>query len=376
MKKTSIILFLMLLSIFATSLIAQVDINFGGEIKFRNRINFDVEGSNPGFEFYELEFFIDGDITDYNSFYIEYTAMHKTKPEPENVWIDLHAPMRPAFAQGGMGIRIGHYHVPFGYENDDNEGYMYHGRSSVNHSLIHGETVDGWKLRNRQIGITGCYSVGPVTAWLGVFNGNGNWTQYGASDSKMWDYDYSLKIQAEVANIEIGASHWIAPGVDTRTVDDDGEPSDYNGHGGALNHTRDITRTGVHFKWPASSLYVAQDPALGGSPFLVFGEYIIGEHKDVYDWDEFDDVDQNLFGYFIETQVSIIPETLVGFLRYDYYEPNEDVDDDETTAITPGINWFFWNSMKFILEYDYIDNKADNTLAKQDRIALEISLTF
>ena len=372
MKKSMIIVCFMLISLF---IYAQVDINFGGEIKFRNRINLETEGTSPGFEFYELEFFMDGDITDYNSFYIEYTAMHKNKPEPENVWIDLHAPMRPAFAQGGMGVRIGHYHVPFGYENDDNEGFMYHGRSSVNHSQIHGRTVDGWKLRNRQIGITGCYSVGPVTAWLGMFNGNGNWTQYDASDSKMWDYDYSAKVQANVADIEFGASHWMAPGVDTRTIDDDGEITDYNGHGGDLNHTRDITRTGVHFKWPASSLYVAQDPALGGAPFLIFGEYVMGEHKDVYDWDLFDS-DQKLWGYFIEAQFGIIPETLIGFIRYDYYEPNEDIEGDETVAITPGIDWFFWNSMKVIVEYDYIHNENEDVTAKQDRVALEISLTF
>ena len=363
MKKSMMILCLVIIT--TVFLHAQIDFNFGGELKFRNRINFDDAASKPGFEFYEIELFIDGDITDYSSFYIEYDLMHSNHPEPENVWIDLHAPMRPAFAFGGMGLRLGHFQVPFGYENDDNEGYMYHGRSSVNHSMIHGETIDGWKMRNRQIGICGAYSLGPLTAWAGVYNGNGNWMQYGKSDNRQNDYDYAIKTEVQLANIEFGASHWIAPGVDT-TADD------YNGVG--LIHTRDITRIGVHFRYPASSLFVAQDPALGGAPFLIFGEYIMGEHKE-NDWDP-GLGDQALFGYFLEAQFGIIPETLVGFIRYDYYEPNDDIDDDETTAITPGINWFFWSSMKLILEYDYIDNKLNDIHSKQDRVAVELSLTF
>ena len=112
----------------------------------RYRANVADSASNPGFSFYELELFIDGDVTDYSSFYIEYNLMHSDKPDPENVWIDLHVPLRPAFAYGGMGLRIGNYQVPFGYENDDNEGYMYQGRASVNHSLIHGEKIDGWHM--------------------------------------------------------------------------------------------------------------------------------------------------------------------------------------------------------------------------------------
>jgi hypothetical protein len=364
MKKSMIIVCLMLISIL---MYAQDGLNIGGELKLRNRINLEPEGTKPGFEFYELEFFIDGDVSDYASFYIEYTLMHKTKPEAENVWMDLHAPMRPAFAHGGMGLRLGNFHVPFGFENDDNEGYMYQGRASVNHSLVHGMSdIDGWKMRQRQIGIVGTYSVGPLTAWAGMFNGNGGWNNYGGSDNNMWDYDFSLKTEVQAANIAFGASHWMAPGTDT--TDENFKPDT------GVYHSRDITRTGVHFKYPASSLFVSEDAALGGEKFLIFGEYIMGSHKE-NDWDQIGDIDMS--GYFVEAQLGVIPQTLVAFVRYDAYDPNTDADDTEYMAITPGINWFFWNSMRFIAEYDHIAKTGDDdSTSLQDRVALEISLTF
>ena len=69
MKRSMTIVCLMLISIL---MYAQDGINIGGELKMRNRINLEPEGSKPGFEFYECELFIDGDLSDYSSFYIEY----------------------------------------------------------------------------------------------------------------------------------------------------------------------------------------------------------------------------------------------------------------------------------------------------------------
>ena len=43
---------------------------------------------------------------------------------------------------------------------------MYHSRSSVNHSMVHEQTIDGWKMRNRQIGICAAYSMESLTVWL------------------------------------------------------------------------------------------------------------------------------------------------------------------------------------------------------------------
>ena len=368
MKQITISMLLLICFVLVVPAQAQFDINFGGELKMRYRANLVDSAKSPGFSFYELEFFADGDVTDYSSFYIEYNLMHSNKPDPENVWIDLHKPMKEAFTHGGMGVRIGHYQVPFGYENDDNEGYMYQGRSGINHSLIHGEKIDGWRMRERQIGVTGAISLGPLTLWPGVYNGNGSWLVSGGSDNAWLDHDYAIKGQVWLADVEFGGSYWLAPGVDTTKIDYQNNPK-------GILHTRDITRYGGHFKYPALALFVSQDPSLGGKRFLVFGEFIMGKHEAVYSWDA--SGDQEVMGGFVEVQAGIIPEVLVGFLRADYYDPDTDVDNNETIGVTPGINWFFWTSMRFILEYEfYSDNDYNAPLSYQDRVAAEISITF
>jgi len=344
---------------------AESSLNLGGELKMRYRFNFEDKGSSPGFSFYEAELFIDGEITEYSQYIIEYNLMHGDKPDPENVWIDLHQPFRPAYRHGGRGVRIGNFQVPFGYENDDNEGYFHQGRGTVNHSLIHGERIDGWRMRERAIGICGAYSLGPVTAWAGTYNGNGSWLNYGESDNRRFDLDYAGKAQIQVADVEFGGAYWFAPGVDTTAPD-------YNRRG--LKHTRDITRYGVHARYPASALFLSQDAELGGKPFLLFGEFIMGEHKATYAWDE--SGQQKMMGFFVEAQVPFSP-WFAGLVRADYYDPNTDADGDEVVGLTPAIQLRWWKSMALILEYEfYSDNDKQTGLSLQDRIAAEIAIVF
>lgn len=351
----------------ASTVAAEFDfgMNFGGELKMRYRYNFNDKGSNPGFSFYEAELFIDGEITEYSQYMIEYNLMHGDVPEPENVWIDLHQPLRPAYRHGGRGVRIGNFQVPFGYENDDNEGYFHQGRGTVNHSLIHGERIDGWRMRERAIGVCGTYSLGPVTAWAGAYNGNGSWRAYGESDNRRFDLDYAGKAQVQLADVEFGGAYWYAPGVDTTAPD-------YNGHG--LLHTRNITRYGVHARYPASALFLSQDAQLGGEPFLLFGEFIMGDHKATFAWDS--SGQQTMMGFFVEAQVPFSP-AFAGLVRADYYDPNTDVSGDEVVGLTPAIHLRWWKSMILILEYEfYTDNDQETRLSLQDRIAAEIAIVF
>ena len=101
----------------------------------------------------------------------------------------------------------------------------------------------------------------------------------------------------------------------------------------------------------------------------------MGEHKSVYAWDE--SGDQEVLGGYVEVQAQIIPATLVAFVRADYYDPDTDADDNETIGVTPGINLFFWRSMRFVLEYEFYSDSDNNApLSYQDRVASEISITF
>ena len=343
----------------------QLNYNLGGELKMRYRANFNDKAGDPGFSFYEAELFIDGEITEYSQYMIEYNLMHANAPEPENVWIDLHAPFQPAFRHGGRGVRIGNFQVPFGYENDDNEGYFHQGRGTVNHSLIHGEAVDGWNMRERQIGVCGAYSLGPLTAWGGAYNGNGSWRAYGKSDNRRFQSDLAGKAQVQVADIEFGGAYWHAPGVDSSAPD-------YNGRG--LLHTRDISRYGVHFRYPASAMFLSQDAQLGGEPFLLFGEFIMGEHTATFAWDS--SGQQSVRGGFLEVQVPFSP-AFAGLVRADYYDPNTSASGDEVIGVTPALQWRFWKTMTLIFEYEfYSDNDKKTSLSLQDRIATEIAIVF
>ncbi len=356
-------------------------INIAGELDMRNRTNMEKEGANPGFQYYELELYIDSAVHDNVSVYMEYNLVHETSPEPEDVWVDIHKPGELA-ATGGTGLKIGNFHAPFGWDNDDNDGYVYGSRTTTNVPLIKSERIDGWRTRERQIGVQGNYQYEvnkdiTIIPSLGIFNGNGSWKNYGGSDNDR-RYDFAGKVEFRGYKTVAGLSMWNAP----RT----GRPlTGAYTQANNTRHLRDITRTAIYFKYP-NVPFPAADLTLGNSRYLVWGEYMFGKHSK----SPWKNTDQETFGYYLEGDVALpeVTKDFLAFLRYDFYEPDKGKDTnttgkitnaagksvtDEGTGITPGVRWGFWKTSQLITSYEYYKGGANDL---NDRFTVELKVFF
>ncbi|MBI4682084.1 MAG: hypothetical protein HY757_03160 [Nitrospirae bacterium] len=378
--KILVVMAVFLIPLFVGSVIAKEEksesgINIGGELKFRYRHNLDEKGGSPGFQFYEAEMFMDSAIHDNASAFVEYNLIHSKAPEPENVWIDFHKSGELA-ATEGTGLMIGHFQPLFGYlNNDDNESYIYGGRTTVNVPLIREKTIDSQSIRGRQIGIAGSLKFGPVLIQPQVYNGNGSWVNYGGSDNDYQRMDFVGRIQSDLPNELgiVGLGYWNAPKTKGATSNSGG--TQY-GSGGA-KHVRDIVRYAAYFKYPNVSQATQPDLSLGGKPFVVYSEYMLGTHKGNPDVTAYKS-DQDFVGGYIEANVNILRDKLVGILRYDYFDPNTaaNSDSDHVTGITLGAHYNFWKANFLKAEYEVYDGGKSASGIDDDRIALEIGSMF
>lgn len=344
-------------------------LNIAGEIVMRYRQNQNTDAATPGFQFYEAELFLDAALHKNLSAYIEYDLIHETKPEAEDIWIDLHTKNGPFAFAGGTGMKIGNFHYPFGWDNDDEEGYVYGGRTSANVTLIRGERIDGWRLRERQVGLTAYYNFDPIrdlnlSAVAGVFNGTGDVNHYSGAD-KDQAKDIAGRIEAKYKDAVFGASYIFAPY--TRGV---------TSNSNNTAHIRDIQRYGVHFKYPDVS-FPSHDVSLGGKPWLVWGEFVWGDNS-ANDKITSANVSQHMMGGYIELDAVLKKDKLLGFLRYDYYEPDTKISRNHSYAITPGVKWNIFNSSYLVLEYEFYGGgkNAPTSITKEDRFTAQLSTQF
>ncbi|MEW6009092.1 MAG: FlxA-like family protein [Candidatus Omnitrophota bacterium] len=344
-------------------------LNIGGEIVMRYRQNQSSDAGDPGFQFYETELFLDAALHKYLSAYIEYDLIHENHAQAEDVWIDLHTDKGPLAFAGGTGMKIGNFHYPFGWDNDDEEGYVYGGRTSVNTSLIRGQRIDGWRLRERQVGLAGYYNFDPtrdlnISATAGVFNGTGDVNHYSGKDVDQAK-DFATRVEAKYKDAVVGVSYLFAPY--TRNV---------TANTNDTAHYRDIRRYGLHFKYPDVP-FPGQDISLGGKPWLIWGEFVWGDN-DANPNVAAANVSQHVQGGYIELDAALKKDTLLGFLRYDYYEPNTNTSADHTFGITPGVRWNIFNSSYLVAEYEIYGGakNASNSIKKEDRVALQLTTQF
>jgi hypothetical protein len=348
-------------------------LNITGEINMRYRENVHREGSSYGFQFYELGLMLDAIVNDWTSAYAEFNLNHSNKAEAEDVWIDLHLPAGDQAFAGGTGLKIGQFHAPFGWDNDDCEGFVYGGRTSVNAALMRSERIDGQRLRERQIGIQGNYNfnLGEDLELIlsgAVFNGNGAMLSYGGSDNDR-KKDFATRLEAHFLNTALGASFWHSPGTGG------GVTSNTNNSA----HVRALDRYGLHFKYPADVPFPGGDPSLGGEKYLIWAEalYGIAEGNGISEGENvtlsaFNDT-QKFWGVYAEADVSLIPEKLLGFLRVDYWEPDID-DGNDIVGITPGLYITLWPGISVLtLEYEHYQGGSQDD---NDRLAAELQIFF
>jgi len=353
----------------AVGLPEESKINIGGEIVMRYRQNQRGDAATPGFQFYETELFLDAALHENVSAYVEYDLIHENHPQAEDIWIDLHTEKGPLAFAGGTGLKIGNFHYPFGWDNDDEEGYVYGGRTSANTSLIRGQSIDGWRLRERQVGLAATYNFDPardlnLSTTVGVFNGSGDVNHYSGKDNDQGK-DFVSRVEAKYKDVIFGASYLFAPYTRNVTAN-----ADYT------QHTRDVRRFGVHFKYPDVP-FPSQDISLGGRPWLLWGEFIWGDH-DANPNLASANVSSHVQGGYIELDAALKKDKLLGFLRFDYYEPDTKISRNHSFAITPGIRWNIFNSSYLVLEYEFYGGAANApaSIKKEDRFAAQLTTQF
>lgn len=354
----------------AMGLDEESKLNIAGEITMRYRQNEKTHASEPGFQFYELELFLDSALHKNLSIYAEYDLIHEKHAEAEDIWIDLHTEDGPLAFAGGTGLKIGNFHYPFGWDNDDEEGYVYGGRTSVNSSLIRGQRIDGWRLRERQVGIAGFYNFDPlrdlnISLAAGVFNGNGDVNHYSGTDSDQAK-DVSARLEAKYKDVVLGSSYLFAPY--TRNI-----VSNVNN----TQHIRDIIRYGVHFKYPDVP-FPSQDVSLGGKPWILWGEFVWGDNNRNSHIASAS-ASQHVQGGYLELDAALKKDKMLGFVRYDYYDPDTKISRNNTFGITPGCRLSLWNSSTLTAEYEFYGGKegaSTNSIADEDRFAIQLSTQF
>ncbi len=320
-----------------------------------------------GFRAYEIpELFLDANLTDSVSFFVEIPLAYEGGGTSlEDGWIDLHFPGKIASA-GNTGVKLGQFHVPFGWDNDDNEPFTYGGRTSIDNTLVRMQRVDGQRLRERQIGIQGNYALDVAKALkieaedplklvtsVGVFNGNGQ-----TGNGQEWDNDdrkdVVTRVEGHFLNTVFGGSYWWSPR--TRKV----AAVDVNN----TAHTRDIKRYGMHFKYPESTPLPAQDISMAGNRWLLWGEWIFMKAENSVVPNEADVRPQ---GSYLEFDYGITPK-LVGYLRTDFYDHDRETASNSLMGYTVGARWEFWKVCQLIVDYER-DNFESSATNPADRVA-------
>ena len=349
-------------------------LNIGGEINMRYRQNMAKEGANPGFQLYEVELFLDSAVNKNSAFFVELPIMHSNKPDLGNTWVDFHSEGELA-ATGSTGLMVGHFMPWFGYYGyDDNQSWIYGGRTTTSTTLIRSLTIDSQIMRDRQVGIGGNLKLGSWLLTGQVFNGAGPYIVSGGTDNDhkkdiVGRIQYTLLDELGV----VGAGAWYAPKTRGATTNSAGA----NYASGGKKHVRDINRYVVYFKYPDVMQATLPDLSLGGKPFVLYGEYHWGTFNGNSSVAAFSN-DLNYQGAWLETDFNIKRDKLVGICRADWVHPDSTPDQslDRLWGITPGIKWQFLNQMYLTAAYEYYQGSNNAGNKDDDRITLEMSTQF
>ncbi len=299
------------------------------------------------FSLYALEMHNEAKIKDWLSVYSAFNLNDGESPELEDTFLDIHVPGGTPVAFRGTGVRIGNIIAPFGFGDSDSEGTTGEGRTAQLIPLIRSLRADGQRLRMRMVGAQGIYNtkasgLGATVLSLGVFNGpiyaSGGLNGYD-NDSEL---DYITRAEQTIDSLKllIGASYWNAPktvGATTKITD--------------TTHPRDISRIGVHFKYPSDVPFPGEDCTIAGAPFHFYGEYITGKNTGNPAAATTYTSDLNWNGYYLEGAFTLVKKTIIGFARYDYVDPDTSVDGDHYRDIVTGLIFPIEGQTKVTVEY-------------------------
>ena len=358
----------------ALGLDEESKLNIGGEINMRYRENMNKRGSKPGFELYEVELFLDSAVNKNAAFFVELPIMHSNKPDLGSTWVDFHKEGELT-ATGNTGLMVGHFNPWLGYYGyDDNQSWIYGGRTTTNTTLVRGTAIDQQIIRDRQLGILANLKLGSWLFTPQVFNGAGPYIVSGGTDNDQRK-DVAGRIQYTLPEElgVLGAGALWAPKTRGATANSAG--TQYGSGGKA--HLRDIERYAVYFKYPDVMQATVPDLSLGGKPFLIYGEYHWGKFHGNPARAAANDT-QDYQGAWVETNINIKRDKLVGILRWDWFDPNTDSnqDLDHIWGLTPALKWQFLNQMYLTASYELYEGGSNAGGKSDDRITLEMSTQF
>lgn len=330
-------------------------------------------GSSDGFRAYEIpELFINAKVNDNVDVFTEAIFQYEggaKELELEDSWVDIHFQDELASA-GNTGLKIGQFHVPFGWDNDDNEGYSYGGRTSVDASYARSQRVEKKRLRQREVGAQANYNLDVAEVFdidaedpiniifsAAVLNGTGP-----VGGGAEWDNDgmrdLAGRVEIHALNGVIGGSYWDSPAT-----------KNFTGTDTNASKTRDVAFFGTHFKYPDVA-FPNQDINIGGSKYLVWGEYF---------WARADEAnvagegDTKAEGGYIEIDVPLISSKLLAFAREGYWDADNDDGARGRYETTIGVVWNFMDNLQLIVNY-VDDNFEDST--EKDHIGATFKAKF
>jgi hypothetical protein len=103
--------------------------------------------------------------------------------------------------------------------------------------------------------------------------------------------------------------------------------------------------------------------AYTGDSFSLKGEYILGE-----------DGSKEKEGWYLQAGYFIVPSRLQGVLKFDTFDPDKEVNGNETGVFTAGANIFF-NKWAF-LQVNYEDKREEGTKVNNDALTGQLTVQF
>jgi phosphate-selective porin OprO and OprP len=255
-----------------------------------------------------------------------------------------------------FGVRVGQFKTPFGYEQLYADPKLF----TIERSLANDRLT-----LNRQIGaqIEGNLADRHFYYALGAFNGNGVNNNFNDNNSLTWVG--RLAVTPWRNDDKDHPASW-AIGGNYLSSNDTGlsQPSEFNFDSTPATKDKDSLFTGKHTGWGV-------DSQLQVGPFDLWAEYLKAKFEP----------DSNLphptletDGWYLQAAIYAVPKKLQFVAKYDTFDPDTRVGNDDTKTVTAGINYFV-HSDDVKLQLDYL--RADSTrLPKQNKVLARLQVIF
>jgi hypothetical protein len=268
-------------------------------------------------------------------------------------------------------LRFGHFKRPFdGFQMTSSTQILTIERDidvpgvSSTRALSLDELTERFKLSNRNVGIglNGETANGFFEYWVGVFNGNSSTDNQGATDGKQFMGRAQISVDAAGLPLTIAAAGAVTEEPFDRPVTGQRAGKDYSNFelwtqlGGFPS---DVVR-----KVEAEES-VGIDDQLAIQGELFFGQNpLLNRAGDAIDLPAGDDFArawafQVIGGWAFPIRGSSIFRAIQAVFRATYADPNTDGTDDANWGLTPGIQVFFAERQKLVVNWDFVVFEGD-----------------